>query len=280
MKVAIVAPSRTLPEEAANQVLTISEEPEFSNIELYLHPQCFLSTGHFAGPDVDRANALIAVANDPSFDAVWFARGGYGSCRIVSDVTSALTPTAKTKTWIGYSDTGYLLSAFDRAGYGQSVHGPMVADVLREGGDEAIRRVLRFLNNESAGTEPSLGQDGHAIALNASILASLVATSHCISFKDRILMIEEVDEHLYAFDRAMFTAFESGVLDGAAGIRLGRVSAIPENDVPFVETPEDIIRRRCTHRGIPYLGRADIGHDADNKAVPFRRAVISKGHHS
>ena len=39
-------------------------------------------TGHFAGTDDERAAALVEVANDPAVDAVWFARGGYGSCRI------------------------------------------------------------------------------------------------------------------------------------------------------------------------------------------------------
>jgi muramoyltetrapeptide carboxypeptidase len=44
---------------------------------------------------------------------------------------------------------------------------------------------------------------------------------------------------------------------------------VPENDVPFGETAEEIAQDWCNRAGIPYLGRADIGHDADNKIVPF-----------
>jgi muramoyltetrapeptide carboxypeptidase len=28
------------------------------------------------------AKAFIEIANDENYDAVWFARGGYGSCRV------------------------------------------------------------------------------------------------------------------------------------------------------------------------------------------------------
>ena len=57
--------------------------------EIVFHPQCFASHGHFAGDDDTRARAFLDVANDESYDAVWFARGGYGSCRVVEAVIGA-----------------------------------------------------------------------------------------------------------------------------------------------------------------------------------------------
>ena len=79
--------------------------------------------------------------------------------------------------------------------------------------------------------------------------------------------VEEVAEHLYAIDRLFFHVTEH--LRGIAGLRLGRLTAVPENDRPFGGGPEDIARDWCGRAGIPYLGRADIGHDADNRIVPF-----------
>ena len=58
-------------------------------------------------------------------------------------------------------------------------------------------------------------------------------------------------------------------LRGIAGLRLGRVAAVPENDRPFGSDVEDIARDWCERAGIPYLGSADIGHDAANRIVPF-----------
>ena len=56
-----------------------------------------------------------------------------------------------------------------------------------------------------------------------------------------------------------------------AGIRLGRVSDVTVNDPDFGQTAEEIVRYWCVRSGIPYLGGADIGHDRDNKVVPFGR---------
>jgi muramoyltetrapeptide carboxypeptidase len=82
-----------------------------------------------------------------------------------------------------------------------------------------------------------------------------------------VVMVEEVSEHLYAVDRLFFHV--TAHLGGIAGLRLGRVSDVPENDRPFGAEPEAIARYWCERHAIRYLGPADIGHDADNRIVPF-----------
>ena len=82
-------------------------------------------------------------------------------------------------------------------------------------------------------------------------------------------MIEDVGEYLYRIDRAMFSIIADPGVRNAAGIMLGRVSDIPENDRPFGQSEEEIIKHWCARAGVSYLGRADIGHDAANKIVPF-----------
>jgi muramoyltetrapeptide carboxypeptidase len=80
-------------------------------------------------------------------------------------------------------------------------------------------------------------------------------------------MLEEVCEYHYAVDRLFFHV--TAHLGGVAGIRLGRVSEVPENDRPFGAGPEEIARYWCDKHAVPFLGTADIGHDIDNKIVPF-----------
>jgi muramoyltetrapeptide carboxypeptidase len=82
-----------------------------------------------------------------------------------------------------------------------------------------------------------------------------------------IVLVEEVSEHLYAVDRLFFHV--TAHLQGIAGLRLGRVGDVPENDVDFGADEEAIASDWCARTGIPYLGRADIGHDIDNKIVAF-----------
>jgi muramoyltetrapeptide carboxypeptidase len=82
-------------------------------------------------------------------------------------------------------------------------------------------------------------------------------------------MVEEVAEHLYAVDRLLFHLTHHLAGAGIAGLRLGRVSDVPENDRPFGSEPEAMARYWCARHGLAFLGPADIGHDVDNKIVPF-----------
>ena len=82
-----------------------------------------------------------------------------------------------------------------------------------------------------------------------------------------VVMVEEVSEHLYAVDRLFFHA--TAHLGGIAGLRLGRISDVPENDRPFGTEPAEIARYWCDRHAIPFLGEADIGHDSANRIVPF-----------
>ena len=104
MKIAVVAPSCTLKPEAAEAVLAIAAAR--GDAELAIHPQCFLSTGHFAGPDVERLAALREVMADASVDAVWFARGGYGSNRIAEAAARDLPDAARARPISAIQDAG------------------------------------------------------------------------------------------------------------------------------------------------------------------------------
>src|SRR6478735_6104870 len=137
MRIAVVAPSCPLKPEAAERVQAIVARR--GDCELVIHPQSFLSEGHFAGPDAARLAALREVMADPSFDAVWFARGGYGSNRIAEAAMTDLPSTARGKLYLGYSDAGFLHAGFHTAGL-DVAWGPMPQDVLRDGGEAAVHR--------------------------------------------------------------------------------------------------------------------------------------------
>src|SRR3954453_16812757 len=135
MRIAVVAPSCRLTEEAAEAVRAIVARR--SDCELVIHPQSFLSDGHFAGPDEARLAALREVMAEPTFEAVWFARGGYGSNRIAEAALAYLRPASRGKLYLGYSDAGFLHGGFHKAGL-DVAWGPMPQDVLRDGGEAAV----------------------------------------------------------------------------------------------------------------------------------------------
>jgi len=270
MRIAIVAPSTPILPETAERVTTIAAD-FCPDAELVFHPQCFLSHNHFAGPDAVRADAFVEMANDPGFDAIWFARGGYGSCRIADAVLARLGPAARGKAYLGYSDAGFIFAGLYRAGFSHIAHGPMPNDVRRERGENAVRRGLAWLTERSTETlEPALA-DRPNVAFNLTVFSHLLGTALEPDLAGHELLLEDVSEHMYRTDRAMFHVTSHPALRRVAGIRLGRCTEVPSNDPEFGETEEEVFRFWCDRAGIPYLGRADIGHDADNKVVPFGR---------
>jgi muramoyltetrapeptide carboxypeptidase len=271
-RIAICAPGKRLEREHADAVQQLVAGD--ASIDLHFHPQCFARHGHFAGTDEQRLAALVECANEPSVDAVWFANGGYGSNRIAAEAVAQMGDAARGKRYLGYSDTGFLLAALYKAGIGTPAHGPMVGDIRRDYGNVAVRRSLDFLSGGDAGLEPSL--DGRpAVAFNLMTLAMLCGTDLMPDITGHVVMIEEVSEHLYAIDRLFFHIVQH--LHGIAGLRLGRISDVPENDRPFGMSEEEIAQYWCAKVGIEYLGRADIGHDAANTIVPFGLAAGVRG---
>ncbi|HEY0411576.1 MAG TPA: LD-carboxypeptidase [Allosphingosinicella sp.] len=268
MRIAVVAPSTPILLATAERVQALARS-EWPGVELAFHPQCFLRHNHFAGSDRIRADVLVEAANDPAVDSIWFARGGYGSCRIAEEVLARLGPAARDKAWLGYSDAGFLLAGLYRAGFARVAHGPMPNDLLRAGGEAAVRRGLSWLvDGDEAALEGGLGATP-AAAFNITVFSNLIGTPLEPDLAGHELLFEDVSEHMYRTDRTMFHITNHQAVREAAGIRLGRCTEIPPNDPDFGESEEEVFRHWCERGGIPYLGRADIGHDADNKVVPF-----------
>ena len=266
MRIAVVAPSCPLKREAATVAQAIAAER--GDCELVIHPQCFLSDGHFAGPDDARLAALLEVMADPSVDAVWFARGGYGSNRIAEAVLADLPEAANRKLYLGYSDAGFLQAGFHKAGL-DVAWGPMPQDAMREGGEQAIHRALDWLvRRDPSALEPDLQPP--AMAFNLTVLSNLIGTPLEPDFSGVDLLVEDLGEHLYRTDRTMFHVTASPNVRRVARLRLGRVADILANDVDFGTDEVAIVEDWCARSGIVYGGRADIGHDAQNRVVPFR----------
>jgi len=272
VRVGIVAPGSRLEQSTAERVSALAAERQ-PEVELAFHPQCQMSSGHFAGPDAARSAAFVEIANDPSLDAVWFGRGGYGACRVVEAAPPKLNDAARRKTYLGYSDAGVLLAGLYARGFQGVAHGPMPADITREGGDAAVARALAYLSHRAPDTlEPSIAASRKAVAFNMTILSHLIGTPLQPDLTDHVLMLEEVSEYMYRIDRTLFHITSNPAIRRVAGIRLGRCSAIPPNEPDFGQTEVEIVEHWCGAAGIPYLGRADIGHDAANKIVPFGAA--------
>ena len=270
-RIGVVAPGSRIEPAIAERVKAVAADLYPGRTpDIHFHPQCFLTSGHFAGDDAARADAFAEVANDPGFDALWCARGGYGSCRLAEALLPRLSDAARDKTYLGYSDAGSLIGALYNEGYAKLAHGPMPTDISRDGGSAAVQRALRFLvDRDPDSLETSITPGAKNAAFNLTILSQLLGTPFQPDLADHVLMLEEISEQMYRIDRALFHITSNPGIRRVAGIRLGRCGDIRPNDPDFGQSEEDVTRHWCAVAGIPYLGRADIGHDSANKVVPF-----------
>jgi muramoyltetrapeptide carboxypeptidase len=275
-RIGVVAPASRMSVEVAERVPALARSLYPNDTpEIVFHPQCVAAHGHFAGDDATRAHAFIDFANDASYDAVWFARGGYGSCRMAEAAMRGLTEVARRKTYLGYSDAGALLAALYRAGFEAVAHGPVAQDILREGGDAAVERALAWIVDRSpAALEPTVGRAEKTAAFNITVLCQILGTPLQPDLDGHVLMLEEVGEAMYRIDRSLFHITSNPEIRRVSGIMLGRCSRITPNEPDFGMHEEEIARYWCERSGIPWLERADIGHDADNKIVPFGACAI------
>jgi muramoyltetrapeptide carboxypeptidase len=274
-RIGVVAPASRMSPEVAVRVprLASSLYPDRTP-EIVFHPQCFASHGHFAGDDETRARAFLDIANDESYDAVWFGRGGYGSCRMLEAAMCGLTEPSRRKAYVGYSDAGVLLAALYRAGFEAVAHGPVAQDILRDAGEAAVERALAWIVDRSPeALEPTVSRVGKTAAFNMSVLCQILGTPLQPDLDEHVLMLEEVGEAMYRIDRSLFHITSNAGIRRVSGVMLGRCSGVAPNEPDFGMNEEEIARYWCQKSGIPWLGRADIGHDVNNKIVPFGATV-------
>jgi muramoyltetrapeptide carboxypeptidase len=275
MKIAVMAPANRVDEHALDALPAIAAE---YGVELVIDPQSWASGGGhtWAGPDQLRADTFLKYANDPSVNALWFARGGYGSNRIFPLIFPHLESAAKAKSYIGYSDMGFLLGALYAKKIGNPIHGPMPIDVTRKDNGASVRRTLGWLvRGDKAGLEPGIiGTGRPAAAFNLSILTAMIGTPWLPDLADHDLLVEEVSEHLYRVDRMMFTMANATQLSGIASLRVGSIS-LPAADgqADFGHSPDQIAWDWSKLMKVPYEGRALIGHDSNNHVVPFGQII-------
>ena len=263
MRIAVVGPSNTLSADVpAAMAAFVRARYGPGGPEVVFHPQCFERWGHFAGTDEARENAFVEVANDPDYDAVWFARGGYGANRIAERAIARMGDAALAKPFLGYSDCGFLLGGLMAKGIGLPVHAPMPSDIRREGGEAAVTRAIDWL------LDPRPAERAQ-VAFNLTVFGHMLGTPLEPDLAGRVLLLEEVDEPLYRIDRALFHVTASTNVRRCTGIMLGRCTPVTPNEPDFASDEEAVARDWCTRSGIAWLGRAAIGHDADNIVVPF-----------
>ncbi|WP_460669730.1 S66 peptidase family protein [Larkinella ripae] len=235
----------------------------------------------FAGDDFVRGRDLQQMLNDPSIRAVFSARGGYGSYRILDQLD--FTQFLDHPKWIvGFSDITVLHCHLHRLGV-QSLHAIMPKLFGNEGIKESLQTLRQCLFGETVApyTSPAnaLNRPGTAtgplVGGNLTLLTHTLATPSDIDLTGKLLFIEDIDETYYSTDRMMIQLRRSGRLRGLAGLIVGQFTEMRINEsAPFGKTVYEIIAEQVAGFGFPVCFDFPIGHVARNLALPIGQEAV------
>jgi muramoyltetrapeptide carboxypeptidase len=231
---------------------------------------------YLAAPDAARAADLEQAWLDPTIDAVWAAKGGYGAARTIAHVDWPLLRAAEVvKPLVGSSDTTALLAAFGaRLGvatwFGPTVAGPVLG--AAEPDTESLAALRRALLAPRA---PMTIGRGHALVAGPpasgltrggtlSMLCSLAGTPDLGRGRDAVVVLEDVSEAPYRVDRLLTQLLATGWLDGAAAVACGSWTGCgPPGDV------EAVLVDRLAGLGVPVVAGLPFGHGPVQATVPL-----------
>ncbi|MFN0275700.1 MAG: LD-carboxypeptidase [Chitinophagales bacterium] len=274
-RIGIVSTARSI--EFSEIVLADQLLKEWGFIPLY-GKTIGMKQNQFAGTDDERAADLQAMLDDKSIRAILFARGGYGTIRMIDKLD--FTKFMEHPKWLsGYSDITVLHAHVnDKLGL-PTIHSTMPYSFPRntEGAIQSLKNIL-LGNFPTYQVEPHAlnipGEaEGELIGGNLSILYSLLGTKFGFNTAGKILFLEDIDEYLYHIDRMMMSLQLAGKFAGLKGIMFGGFTDMKDNKVPFGSSAEEIIYDHVQNLGIPVCFLFPCGHIDDNRALLLGKRV-------
>lgn len=288
--IAIVAPAGILKPSRKAVVLQAKQLAESWGLYVVLGKNMFHQNNHFAGTDNERAADFQEALDNKNIKAIWAARGGYGSVRILDKLD--FTKFKQNPKWIiGYSDITAFHNHIHNLGI-ETLHA-MMATSLEEKPEEIIETISTFkkvLYGENLSYKIPLSKynrtqnldtiQGQIIGGNLAILTSMLGSKSQLNTDDKILFIEEIGEYKYAIDRMLQSLKRANYFTNVKAVVVGNMSLIKKNSTKWGSSIEQLILDAIPV-DIPVIFNFPAGHEADNRALIFGRKTklnISKEH--
>lgn len=278
--VAIVATARKVSKAEMRPAISILES---WGLKVQPGKNLYKDDRQFAGADEERAGDLQRALNNKNIRAVFFARGGYGSVRII-DAIDWKKFTKDPKWLIGFSDITVIHSHVQRHTGIETLHAPMClnlpklsAQCLQVLKDSLFGQRLRYSSSKQQPALEKLNRKGKASGQltggNLSILYSLLGSSSDVDTAGKILFLEDLDEYLYHIDRMLMNLKRNGKLSGLKGLIVGGMTEMKDNPIPFGRTAEEIIAEAVAGYDYPVVYGFPAGHIPNNYPLIFGREV-------
>ena len=266
--VAIVCTARKFFPEDAKPAIELLES---WGLKVKLGKTIGLDSCQLGGTDQERAADFQSQLNDDNIKAIWCARGGYGTVRIIDQLD--FTKFVNHPKWVmGFSDVTVLHSHIHTLGVA-TLHTIMPFTVPKA--PEEVKATLKaaLFGEKLAYQIPTKSHDiqgkarGILVGGNISILYSLLGSKSSIDTRGKILFIEDLDEYLYHIDRMMYNLKRNGYFDQVKGIIVGSMTDMHDNEIPFGQNEVQIITAIAQSYNIPIVFEFPAGHQRDNRTL-------------
>lgn len=224
---------------------------------------------YLSASDEHRILDLQTMINDPEIKAIVFARGGYGTTRILDQVD--FSPMKTSPKWlVGFSDITALHLHLYRMGI-ESIHGtmPVLFSSPASGPSvESLKNALFGRPDELKADANSNNRSGTAtgrvVGGNLSLICDAIGTLSDPELTDAILVLEEIEEHYYKIDRMLTHLRRTGKLERLAGLVIGHFTDARDTVPAFGETVEEIVLGKVRSYGYPVAFNFPTGHENPN----------------
>ena len=252
-------------------------------LKVKLSKNLYKRDSHFAGTDAQRALDFQRALNDNTIKAIWCARGGYGTVRIVDKLD--FTNFMENPKWIvGFSDVTVLHNEIHNLGR-ETIHAIMPSTFKPNNDDQ--KKALKSLKKALFGKEleyktfkSDFNKEGEAkgqlVGGNLSILYSLLGSKSSLKIDGKILFIEDVGEYVYHIDRMLQNLKRNGYFENCYGLIVGGISDIRQNDTDFGKPVQQVILDAVADYDFPVAFEFPAGHIRDNRTLIMGREVSLK----
>ncbi|MDB4010185.1 LD-carboxypeptidase [Polaribacter sp.] len=284
--IAIVAPAGILKNkvEVIEKAIALLES---WGLQVVLGENMFNNGKHFSGTDKERAADFQKALDNPNIKAIWAARGGYGSVRILETLDFSQFQT-NPKWIIGYSDITAFHNHIHNLGV-ETIHA-MMATSLQNEDTEIIETIATFkkalfgeeltyeipvslYNRMGVLSTPINALKGQLVGGNLAILASMLGSESQINTDQKILFIEEIGEYKYSIDRMLQSLKRAGYFKNVNAVIVGDISNIKQNTTKWGSTIEELILESIPEK-TPVLFGFPAGHETTNNALIMGRNVL------
>ena len=220
---------------------------------------------------------------DPSIDAILCARGGYGANKVIPLLDYELIKR-HPKIFMGYSDiTAYLISITQRTEL-ITFHGPMLASYKHGFVEYNYNQMINILSGKKGvhiippkTMNPHILKTGNAVGPlwggNLTLVMNRLGTNDQIETNNSILFLEDLNEYYYSFERMLIHLQRAGVLDNIAGLIIGELINMKDEDVPFAKSTNEIVMDICGKMDFPIVTNFSCGHGTYQATLPISLPV-------